>query len=598
MAEVVLTIVDTAGIQDYIFGSNRLRENIGASYLVKQAAGAWVCDMLPVPNNILDKKKCAIDAGKQIVTSDLAAELVYAGGGNAVILFRSPDEARTFARDLSRKVLIEAPGLEIVIVHSAPFEWPSAAKILPDQVKKLYDGRLAQKKRTRQATLTPLLGLGVTAECAATGLVASHFIEDPTPRFVSDEIRAKSKISGTAKNKLKADFASADPQGQFDFSDELDHLSRTGGEESYIAVVHIDGNDVGALFVNCGKDATNDRDYINRLRLLSDSLKQASDRAIIEMLKQLASPSHLMKREKKTEGDEDVWELKEALPKFVTEDRRVETQRKQIVLYADDKEKNPNPKPYWPVIPLVYGGDDLTFVCNGQLGLSLATICMKEFTAQTRKLLGNPVYTGAGVGIVKVHYPFRRAYDLSASLATSAKKMLRAKGMEEVRQASALDWHISSTGLSGDLGAIRSREYTVLIPDGAHKKKSGSLLMRPLWLSHEKENRWREEWRTWRNFNHLVGEFNFARQWAGRRNKLKALREALRVGEPAVEEFRKTYLRGGESELPQPEGAQSNQDLRNKSWVDDRCIYFDVIEAMDHHFLLEESSNAGNDSAK
>ena len=33
MAQVVLTIVDTAGIQDYIFGSNRLRENIGASYL-------------------------------------------------------------------------------------------------------------------------------------------------------------------------------------------------------------------------------------------------------------------------------------------------------------------------------------------------------------------------------------------------------------------------------------------------------------------------------------------------------------------------------------------------------------------------------------
>jgi len=46
-----LIVVDTMQIQPYIFGSNRLRENLGASYLVAQATEDWAWDHLPKPNN-------------------------------------------------------------------------------------------------------------------------------------------------------------------------------------------------------------------------------------------------------------------------------------------------------------------------------------------------------------------------------------------------------------------------------------------------------------------------------------------------------------------------------------------------------------------
>ena len=44
--DCTLTVLDTAGIQSYIFNSNELRENIGASHLVYQATTYWVLKVL------------------------------------------------------------------------------------------------------------------------------------------------------------------------------------------------------------------------------------------------------------------------------------------------------------------------------------------------------------------------------------------------------------------------------------------------------------------------------------------------------------------------------------------------------------------------
>jgi hypothetical protein len=46
MSQYIATVIDTTGIQKYIFGSNRLKENIGASHLVKLATTDWVEEFL------------------------------------------------------------------------------------------------------------------------------------------------------------------------------------------------------------------------------------------------------------------------------------------------------------------------------------------------------------------------------------------------------------------------------------------------------------------------------------------------------------------------------------------------------------------------
>lgn len=598
--KVVLTIIDTVGIQDYIFGSNRLRENIGASYLVEQATRGWVYEELnklfPGKHNIADLKSGKIDHSKRM-EDGLTAELIYAGGGNTTILFRCPDEgdpklhAKEFAWNLSQHILREAPGLEIVIAHSdEPFDWNTGAMDLPGEVKKLREGRLAHKKRTRQATLTPLLGLGVTAECASTGLVAEQSSRglEPEVRLVSRAIIAKMQKRKNAQARLRRIVHEADPNREFSFSDELDHLGRIGGEESYIAVVHIDGNEMGKLFGECGGRATNNRDYIEKISRFSEGVDQSSRQSIIAMFRKLRfcieTPAQ------KPKGEKPAWTVKEALQGKLKHGQRkqfdlfLKTQAGEVLDNEEDEdgeddaaEGNRNEKPCWPILPLVYGGDDVTFVCNGQLGLSLAKIYMEEFTRQTARLCGVAIHTGAGICLVKVHYPFRRAYQLSETLTKSAKGFLGDE--EQKRKFSALDWHISATGLGGDLRSIREREYKV---------SEGLLTMRPVWLQHD------SDWRTFGNLNRLLALFNYHEAWAGRRNKLKSLREALRGGSERVMEF--LQLSG----VKLPVLNQSQGDLHEKGWAGDQdgqrhCGYFDALEVLDHHLLLEEVTNGNDD---
>jgi len=600
--KVVLAMIDTAGIQGYIFGSNRLRENIGASYLVEQATRDWVCNELKrhEGHNIKDPKPNKdeadrIDRNKLIEQGGQVSELIYAGGGNTAILFRSLDDAKDFAWNLSCQVFEEAPGLEIVIAHSEPFEWNplgeglSSEENLGEQINKLRDGRLAEKKRTRRATPTPLLGLGVTAECEATGLVATKSSLDleAEPRLVSREIMAKLEVTqkdkpdGKVRNKAKARllkyFREADPNfnaDEFEFSDDLDYLGRIGGEESYIAVVHIDGNSMGEIIKDYVAQAKTNREYIELTRNFSEGVERASGAALVRTLDVLRQ--HIRSKPDPKTG-RTVQVVVEAAPKSVPKGRLTNSQQKQIPLYQGERGE----KPCWPFRPLVFGGDDVTFVCDGQLGLSLATIYMNAFTIATRDLMKDSprkeIHTGAGVCIVKVHYPFRRAYDLSDALAKGAKKYLK----DERPKASAIDWHISSTGLSGSLKAIRAQEYEVSFREQKERqgKEPPTLLMRPVRMRHG------SEWRTWENFNRLVANFNFDEDWAERRNKVKSLREALRGGKEAVREF----LKINGVELPVLANASAN--LHKDGWEAERCGYFDAIEAMDHHFLLKGVNN-------
>jgi hypothetical protein len=522
MAQFWLVVVDTTGIQGYVFGSNRLRENVGASHLVHLATEGWLHEhpetLLPARHNIVAGARS--DATR-IERDELDAELIYAGGGNTVLLFNRQEDARRFANALSARLLCEAPGLEAVLV-SEPFDWDgSLAEAMHKAMLKL-----AAKKADREWS-HPLLGLSVSAACQSTGLPANW--EEPEPgeadrkQIISAEVAAKWGQNEPARRRLKR-VLYEDQEPPFALPNEFENLGRSEGEVSYIAVVHADGNGMGkvleqiqAKFANQTGEAN--RHYIEKMRDFSDKANRAGVKALHAVVEQV--------EKWKTDGT--------------------------ISAQGD----------YLPLRPLVYGGDDVTFVCDGRIGLATAQTYLAAFAQQMIPDAEGQERRGtaaAGVAIVKVRYPFARAYQFSERLCKNAKDAWE-------RKVPALDWHLAQSGLFGSLGEIRAHEYGEK-REGA--RVQSSLLTRPLALEALATG----DWQTWANFTTLLTAFQDRQAWP--RNKVMALREALRDGSEAVESFCANYM---DKDLPAMTTLAA--EYRRTGWAGGRCVYFDAIEMID-----------------
>ena len=257
MTQFIATVIDTTGIQSYIFGSNRLRENIGASYLVGQATEQWARESLTALGEAakqpvhLYEPTLTDSLAPQIQTSKVIGELLYAGGGNATLLFASLEYAIRFTQILSRRILKEAPGIQLIAAHRA-FDWSDeTSKTLYKVFETLIDEDLPAKKQTYTPS-APLLGLSVTADCQSTQLVAmdiahSQSIYDVPAGLtyrISREIAEKLKSVTKANDHLKQTIFK-EILSDYKIPKDFDDFSRSKGDISYIAVVHADGNNMG-----------------------------------------------------------------------------------------------------------------------------------------------------------------------------------------------------------------------------------------------------------------------------------------------------------------------------------------------------------------
>ncbi|BAZ48034.1 hypothetical protein NIES4103_06390 [Nostoc sp. NIES-4103] len=563
MNELVAMVIDTTGIQKYIFGSNRLRENIGGSYLVKVATFEWVEECLRELGEIYIPDQETENFAPRIPKNlEIRGELVYAGGGNTVLLFRGEENAKNFTKILTKKILYKAPGLNIVVAHQI-FDWDTDS--LQEVIdKKVIQGKLENEKRKPKPSM-PMLGISVTATCNSTGLVAvdtsKHYgIPENDSYLVSREIVAKLKTvdrnyDEPANKKLINTIFKDLKKGDYEIPYDVDDLGRSEGESSYIAIVHADGNRLGNRFQEYLKTASDNEDCIVKMRRFSRSVNDAATKALSAVAEMVINSI--------------TFEENQAVIKYVDKLGRVIN---KVALKKRDG------KTYLPFRPIVYGGDDITFVCDGRLGLSLAAKFLEkfeEFTANLPDRQGK-VTACVGIAIVKTHYPFAKAYALSEALCNKAKKWIREETDDYKKPLfSALDWHIAASGLIGTIHEIRQREYQVQIPE---RDEVACLAMRPM-RSHSCKN----EWRTWTGFAKVVDELNTHEDWKDRRNKVMALRDVLRQGLEATRQFRQVY---GLESLPAFPGG--NNELREKGWWKGVCGYFDAIEAMEFYIPLGE----------
>ena len=548
--EVTLTQIEVSGIQDYIFGSNNLKQNIGASELVVKATTDWVVAALEkvgIQHNALwddSEQVCQLVTWTEQL---LPAQIVYWGGGNALILFTGAleEHAKPFTKALTRQVIHAARGMSLVVGHQE-LAWDNHAV---SQAHKALRQTVAKRKSNRRQS-TPLLGLGVTAVCDFTGLPAVGLDADDS--LISQAVQAK---YDAYEKENRVNRLLKEVSGSYLFADDFNLLGERG-ESSYIAVIHADGNNMGQRFEKLAETyqtVADNHAYCRQLRILSEAVaKKSTDalKATVQLLVDSLDP-----RNKKFGG---------IVPVPVNADGNT-------VL---------------PFRPIVFGGDDVTFVSEGRLGLALAAHYLKKIgegnlPGAKADEIGEPLYARAGVAIINNHYPFARAYELAAALGDSAKKNLPEltpptptdKEKETEHKGVVLDWHFATSGVILSLGQLREREY--------RSRAGHNLLMRPVRLDLDEPPVGSKYWRSWQNFVNVTRNFQDNKDWNEQRNKVKALREPLRDGGERVKLFRNNY---GIALLPDIPG----QSMRETGWHGEDCGYFDAIEAMDFYVHLEK----------
>ena len=425
-------VIETGGNQRYIFESNRMRHVVGASQLVLDAGTSWV------------------KAAKAGLTG---IEEVQSISGRALLLAESADEARQLIRRVSHRALAEAPGLEVTGAIGPPFdeslpyrERATTAESDPatgvsdatgdiDYVTALRRTHKAHA-RARADRPSPLLRdrtLPWHLPCRETGLPATVLEPfGPTQDGGSETHPASATVAArsTARDREETKRRLARLLGEHTHLEPkiVDDLTSDG----WIAVVHADGNAVGRLFhefpslvmkdparEGAGRDELSLSDYQHYLAEFSRALDEVTRQAFTDA----------------------VAETVGGLPREETAGR---------------------------LLPIVVGGDDVTFACHAALALPLTRAFLRRFAKGTRAdgriarlataLHDQPgtragLTAAAGIAIVKRHHPFAAAYTLAEELTTSAKRAVRVAPDQPV---SAYDVHIAHESTLRPLADLRA----------------------------------------------------------------------------------------------------------------------------------------------
>jgi hypothetical protein len=437
-----LVRIETSGNQAYIFASNRLRQNVGASELVLRCCSQWVLEAVaqitgralwdpsvqerterlrnPTLNPYLGK------AGNRV-------EVMTATSGSATLLVEDCSLGCELVEKVTRRALREAPGLAVagaVVSMDGREGFQQAFQQAGAELARVRSRLPLPEARFRQ--------IPIVDRCRTTGLPAAVYDvpfggEPPEP--LSAVARAKLMASQLTQARLLAEHWVRDRNR---LARSMAELERALGqvEERWLAVIHADGNGFGALLGRLAQ-APDGRDRVETLRWVSTGLERTAVRAFDRALTAAVT----------------VWD--------------------NLFGTADPL-----------VVPLVLGGDDLTVVCEGTLAMPFTIAYLRGFETESANELGTvldpagqQLTASAGVALVKPHYPFHAAYDLAELLTESAKLV-----KDYAPGCSALDVHLQLDTTDADLDRIRQRRRSrnpvedlalwggpyVLEPEGGH----------------------------------------------------------------------------------------------------------------------------------
>ncbi|MFD3157034.1 hypothetical protein ACFIJ5_09260 [Haloimpatiens sp. FM7330] len=421
--------VDIGSKQKYIFSSNRLKEIIGASQIIKYVTENLGKDVLKKmgknPQNYTDNNK---------------GNILFEAGGNAMYIFDNKEEAINFNKMFSKYVIENFDGLELLMVIKE-------FNIEKTNIVGLYEEieMMLTKKKGKRRNQFRRIGYGLTKMCASTRKPAGYTDKYSEDKYISKESKDKLKFyENIAQEKYKKlDEENKESIIQWDelkngfkFTDELEIIAGKKNEGSYIGITCIDGNGMGKKF-----DSFNEK------------YKDISEKDIFKenqnYIKEFRDLTEKVDIDYKKAFKKTVEELIDNYDNYY-EDIGYEKEGKVV-----------------PIRPIILAGDDITFISNGKIAVEATRIFTEKITKQIEDF-GDYKYnltTSAGIAIIKKTHPFSRGVKLAGALEKNSKKKLRKikldfedKKLKEKNDASFIDWEINRGDTLDDISLIRNKK--------------------------------------------------------------------------------------------------------------------------------------------
>ncbi len=388
-------LIEVTSIQRFVFSTNLLKANVGASNIVDEI---FIEELREAIESVTGQP-FDMDRWRNGAQSQPPVDIGYIGGGNALIFTDSVERAKEIVKKFSTLLLERAPGLRTAYAIG-DFDTEDFQKSNNSLFKKL-----SEMKKNFIPEIK-LFRSGINAECPYTGEPAEVY-DGEEGRFVSSTFLA---MRNRRKSKFTEEIENLCDKEGFSLTDDIERFGQIKGDTNYIALVHIDGNDMGEK-----KKGFKELEEMRRFSCDTYKAMQMSFKDII----------------------------KETIEMF-KEGRLPDT----IIRLNED-----NGKRYLPLRPVIIGGDDVTFISNGILGLYLTERFIKH---AEERLSSYGITFSASVVISKTKYPISRAYELVESLTRRCKRIRKKKDINN----SAIDFLIVTQSVSEDADTYINRVKT------------------------------------------------------------------------------------------------------------------------------------------
>lgn len=537
----VMAMYDVRGIQNYIYRTSKIKDAIGASAIVEdiifKALEASIQKMRSLGINgtseLTSELEWVDETQKRALKytgTDKDIQVLYIGGGNAFVIYKNNNICEKINELMSLYIIENTYSLQLATAYvNITDSYKSDYKLL---IKKMND-----VKRDMRVS-KPLGALPVMSVDKKTGFPISGFVNDrgmlvsesretALKREKEEEIRRKNK------NNEKI----------------FDNYITEKGKDSTIAVVHIDGNNMGLRIRSLTENENTYEAAVTKMRQISYNINSAYKNVFEEIRKEYESVAE-------------------------------------------------NGKHF--VMKVIVAGDDITYICNGQIALdTVKKFCQKisHYTmwkegekASDKEIEKYGFSVCAGVAYIGSHFPFSVGYDVAEQCCESAKNVAKSqKYCINDRIGNWVDFHICQNVYARDFDAMREKEY--VSPSGEN------LLMRPYCIETEAafdaelNSLVRKEKRDYTSFEKTIRAFNSNSKESLPRSFAKALRNTYSFGKAEMGNL-VSFLNSRNWKLP------NNVEMKiDNMYEGNKARWYDALEVMDL-FGSEEVCDDGTENAE